>query len=366
MSRQGEDTVHVIPEADQADTVIRRRPWSVFWLGTPNEGPEPAGVKFEVKMLDECGAMLRYASTRGMEIPPKAAYTVRELDNKRIQQREQWRPAPQDAADLVSAHGHLSRLIDPATPRSITIVNEQAPRSRWVALFGAVLVVRVMMVLAIAFLLAFLILLPIVGDDPTQTIASGSWGEGFLSAVYIVLAAGLGVLFSQLFLINRQIARGRYDPTEDAAQVTTIVLGLIAGVILAMLLPDVLNTRDAPMRFSPALLALLGGFSAPAVYGVVSRLVDAVGTLVGGDPRDQTAAEVQEAITRGKLASEQDRRRMAGRAFRVGDEAIRALRIKDQQERDHAIQELRAEIADMMNDLVPELATDSHEPVPTD
>jgi hypothetical protein len=294
-----------------------------------------------------------------MEIPAKAAYTVREMDNKRSKDGERWIPTPQDAADLAAAHSHLSRLVEPATPKSITLVNEQSPDSPWWGLFGGVLVVRLMMMLAIVFLVAFLLLLPVAGEDPAGAIANGSWSEGVRGAVYIVLAAGLGVLFSQLFLINRQIARGQYDPTEDAAHVTTIVLGLIAGVILAMLLPDVLQTDAAAESFSPPLLALLGGFSAPAVYGVVSRLVDAVGTLVGGDPRDQTAAEVQEAITRAKLASEQDRRRIAGRAFRVGDEATRVLQIEDPQQRDREIRRLRAEIADMMNDLVPEIGTES-------
>jgi hypothetical protein len=361
MSRQDDDVVHVIPEAREAHAGKRRRARSIFGLGgARDEATDPADIKFEVKLLDECGAMLRYASTRGMEIPPRAAYTVRELDNKRADQGKKWSPEPQDAADLAAAHGHLSRLVDPATPKSITLVNEQSPHSRWVALFGAVLVVRVMMALAIGFLLAFLVLLPIVGDDPAEAIASRSWGRGFLGAVYLVLAAGLGVLFSQLFLINRQISRGRYDPTEDAAQVTTIVLGLIAGVVLAMLLPDVLTASDAAARLSPPLLALLGGFSAPAVYGIVSRLVDAVGALVGGDPRDQTAAEVQEAVTRVKLASEQDRRRIAGRAFRVGDEAVRALRMDSPEKRDQAVDRLLAEIADMMNDLVPEVGPDSH------
>jgi hypothetical protein len=328
--------------------------------GARDERISPGSIRFEVLWLNECGAMLRYASTRGMEIPAKAAYTVRELDNKRSKHGDHgWIPIPRDAADLVAAHSSLSRLVEPATPRSITLVNEQSPRSPWLALLGGVLVVRLMMFMAIAFLVAFLLVLPIAGDDPADAIATGSWGEGVLGAVYIVLAAGLGVLFSQLFRINRQISRGQYDPTEDAAHVTTIVLGLIAGVILAMLLPDVLKPSDATENFSPALLALLGGFSAPVVYGVVARLVDAVGTLVGGDPRDQTAAEVQEAITRAKLASEQDRRRIAGRAFRVGDEATRVLQITDPQEQARAIQQLRDEITDMLNDLVPEVGTDS-------
>src|SRR5918996_5905148 len=150
MSRKDEGVV-TIQDGDPAfGAGKRRRPWSLFGLGgAPDEGTGPAAVKFEVKLLDECGAMLRYASTRGMEIPPRASYTVRDLDNKRAKQGKQWTPDPQDAADLAAADGHLSRLVDPATPKSITLVNEQSPHSRWVALFGAVLVVRVMMVLAI-------------------------------------------------------------------------------------------------------------------------------------------------------------------------------------------------------------------------
>ena len=40
-------------------------------------------LKFEDQLLNECGAMLRYALTKGMEIPPRAASIVRRLDNQR-------------------------------------------------------------------------------------------------------------------------------------------------------------------------------------------------------------------------------------------------------------------------------------------
>src|SRR5687767_208469 len=97
--------------------------------GARDQRISPSSIRFEVQWLNECGAMLRYASTRGMEIPAKAAYTVRELDNKRSKHGDGWVPAPRDAADLVAAHSSLSRLVEPATPRSITLVNEQSPDS---------------------------------------------------------------------------------------------------------------------------------------------------------------------------------------------------------------------------------------------
>lgn len=342
----------------------RRRLRSAFhtWVaGMKNDQlAVSAGLNFEEQLLNECGAMLRYASTKGMEIPARAAFTVRTLDNERTDAGDKpWRPKPQDSSKLVAAHGLLSRLVEPATPKSITLLNEQSPKTRWVGLLGAVLVVRVMMCLAVAFLLAFLLLLPRAGADPVASIAGvntdRTWGEGFLSAVYIVLAAGLGVLFSQLFRINRQISRGQYDPTEDAVHMTTVVLGLIAGVILAMLLSDVLKDTDGAERFSQPLLALLGGFSAPAVHNIVARLVDALGTLVGGDPREQVTAEVQEAVTQARATLELDRRRMAAKALRIGENAARALRIGDDATRQSASESLEGDIRDMMSEILPEV-----------
>lgn len=328
-------------------------------LGEKEKPGAPSALNFEEQLLNECGAMLRYASTRGMEIPARAASIVRRLDNKRSRAVDGWRPQPLDASELALAHRSLSRVVEPATPKSITLVNQQSPRTRWFGLFGGVFVVRVMMFLAVAFLIAFLLLLPIAGDDPVAAIGRSSadqtWGEGFLSAVYIVLAAGLGVLFSQLFRINRQITRGQYDPDEDAVHISTVVLGLISGVILAILLSDLLKDTDGSARFSLPLLALLGGFSAPAVHSIVSRLVDALGTLVGGDPRDQTAAEVQEAVTRVRTTLDQDRRRIAAKAFRIGEDAARALRIGDDARREEASEALRADIRELMIELLPEI-----------
>jgi hypothetical protein len=329
---------------------------------TEGQQQSPGDKLFEEQLLDECGAMLRYASTQGRDIPPRAAAVVRELDNMRSDDSNQaWKPEPEDAARLATAHRDLRKVVEPATPKSITLQNQQAPSTAWLALFGAVKVVRVMMLLALIFLLAFLVLLPTAVGDPVAAVTgtgserNASWGEGFLNALYIVFAAGLGVLFSQLYRINRQISRGRYDPAEDAVHMTTVVLGLIAGVVLAFLLSDVLDDANGSSQtFSQPLLALLGGFSAPAVHNIVSRLVDTVGTLVGGDPREQAAAEVQEAVTRVTAAAEEDRRRIAEAAeqdrIRL---TARALRIREDAEREGASESLRSEIGTFVSDLLP-------------
>lgn len=312
-----------------------------------SERRNPGEREFEHVLLDECGAMIRFASTQGMEIPPHAASVVRKHDSRRTR-NDDWHPDPHDAAEIANAHWSLSKLLEPVTPKSITLLNQQTPKREWVSLFGAVRIVRVMMVCAIVFLVAFLVLLPIAVDNPVAAIAAAgaqrgrTWGEGFLNALYILCAAGLGVVFSQLYRINRQISRGRYDPTEDAVNMTTVVLGLISGVVLAILLPDVLKGPNGG-RFSQPLLALLGGFSAPAVHAIVSRIVETLGTLVGGDPRDQAASETQEAVSRAKAAAEQDRKRIAAQAIRIDALA----------ERDNVPPSLRTAIRAMLTELVP-------------
>jgi hypothetical protein len=72
----------------------------------------PSDLKFEDQLLNECGAM-RYASTKGMEIPPRAASIVRRLDNQRLGAGVGWLPQPQDASELSSAHRSLTSTSDP-------------------------------------------------------------------------------------------------------------------------------------------------------------------------------------------------------------------------------------------------------------
>ena len=99
--------------------------------------------------------------------------------------------------------------------------------------------------------------MPIVGDDRSPRspleVEIGLGGESFLSAVYLLFAAGIGVLFSSSTGSTVRISRGQYDPAEDAVHITTVVFGLIAGVVAAMFLSDMLKDTDGSQRFSQPL-----------------------------------------------------------------------------------------------------------------
>lgn len=57
------------------------------------------------------------------------------------------------------------------------------------------------------------------------------------SIKYYLAAAGLGVSFAALYKANTFIANGTFDPTYHASYWIRFFLGLIAGLILAIMVP---------------------------------------------------------------------------------------------------------------------------------
>jgi hypothetical protein len=133
------------------------------------------------------------------------------------------------------------------------------------------------------------------------------WTTRFWTAVYLLCAAGLGATFAGLFKANQELAAGEYDPKEEPAYSGMLVLGLIAGVLLSQVMPANFAGLD---ELTQPLLALVGGFSAPAVYSILQRLVETVQMLIRGDigsradtaGREATAGLAAEADTRENLA----------------------------------------------------------------
>jgi cytochrome c-type biogenesis protein CcmH/NrfF len=82
----------------------------------------------------------------------------------------------------------------------------------------------------------------------------------------------------------------------DASYRVRIVLGLVAGLMLALLLPLQGNDSQSPTLQKP-LIALLGGFSASLVHQILQRLVDTVGSAFDGDRRQQQQREQELART---------------------------------------------------------------------
>ena len=162
---------------------------------------------------------------------------------------------------------------------------------------GPIQLVRQLMVTSVVFLIIFVALATTTNAGiESTTAATVSRGWSSLAVVaFLFAAAGLGATFSALWRVHRYIEDVTYDRTYDASYWIMIVLGLIAGLILALVIP--IKSVAGQPEFSKPLLALLGGYSAPAVHRILTRLVSAIETLFRGDPRDVARAKEQQAAT---------------------------------------------------------------------
>jgi hypothetical protein len=107
------------------------------------------------------------------------------------------------------------------------------------------------------------------------------------NAGFFLCAASIGASFSALFRINLYIAATTYDPKHDVSYWVQYGLGLIAGVLLATMIP--ISDAAGP-AISRSVLALVGGFSASLLYRTLDRLSRSIESLVASHPTGDSFA----------------------------------------------------------------------------
>lgn len=279
--------------------------------------------------------MIRFASASGLTIPPLAVESVRvgtSADEQEAEQGDALRTDYRISADrLVKAHRQLARVIAPATPRTILLLEQEKPQGGLWRLLGPIRLVRQMMVFAIVSLLGFIALVSLTpvaqqtSADPLFAANDLGW-PALARAAFLLSAAGMGAAFGGLFKANRYIAEGSFDQKYEASYWITVVLGLIAGIVLAQILPD--NTQSLGKLTKP-LLALLGGFSAPAVYRVLERLVQTIEALIQGDAREEVRAQQREAKAHAATEILNSRMAIATKALKVQGQIYKEKDIPD-------------------------------------
>ena len=246
------------------------------------------------QLLEECQALASFALSAGKKIPGAAAQTLEALASGELRGGEttaegkEGSPGSNSAlgADatvqqLTEIHGRLAEIVAPATPRSVIAM--QAARKGVFGPLGSVRLLRRMMWAAgLSFLLA--------------VVPFGLAGVGGLSPIFnskvlqlflYVAAAGLGASFFALFKANRYVVNNTFDPHFEPTYWVRFALGVIAGTILGAFI----DVGDG--QFAKPTLAALGGFSADAVQRILNKLVEAISSLVRGEPREIMAAQEQ-------------------------------------------------------------------------
>lgn len=257
----------------------------------------------------ECEAMMRYAFASGIRVPSEIGLQVSGFAPEPRDTVGSGQPA--DPKRLVETHNQLAALVAPATPRTILYATSAKPGL--LGNFGAIPLLRQLA------LMAWMALGVLVGAVTSGYAGSGTPGSMAASnAVGVVVvvnqlffaaAATLGACFFALFKAQRYVGKTTFDPLYIPVYWTRVVLGVLAGMILANFLSIDGVIGLVPDHLERVSVALLGGFSADAVFTILTRLVEAFNSLVQGSGSDAVAAEKQKCESR--LNQERDRNKLS-------------------------------------------------------
>lgn len=303
--------------------------------------------------------MTRYALSSGIKIPASLAQALESFAGP-----DQGATSHINAGDLALAHDRLAQIVAPATPRTILLLERESTKRGFWLFLGPVPHIRRMMLATILFLVTFIATSTFEEVTGNVSVAMEHGKILFLNELFLIAAAGLGACFAALFQANRYIAEGTFDPKYEASYWIRIFLGVIAGLLLAVLIP-IDSIVDIPTAAAQSLggtsgstgqgdtkkaldltmptLAMLGGFSATVVYRLLNRIVEALETLVRGETRDIINAREQAAQARYAEQLTQSRVQLA----------TRLVSLQQQLSTGAGSQEMSQKLAGLLEELLP-------------
>ncbi|EPX64106.1 hypothetical protein D187_005239 [Cystobacter fuscus DSM 2262] len=245
--------------------------------------------------------MIRYAWASGIPLTEELQQSLDALDLSSTS-------AEEPPLSLLSEfHGGLARVVAPATPRTIHLLETDPYSGTALGILGPLPNIRRLMVAALCFITLFIAFAQSkeINRVNLQKLFSELEGTTLLIVLgFYMSAAGLGACFNSLFTAHSYVSKRIYDPRYDSSYWIRMALGVIAGLMLAQLIPidnGNLSGSGNPQGVDLAkpLLALLGGFSASLVYTILHRLVDTVESLFRSGKAEAAVAD-REVSGRGK------------------------------------------------------------------
>lgn len=288
-----------------------------------NKVPE---LKATLKALKECETLISYAQSQGYIIPQEVFVKLNDLKTKKATLEQEARaissrnpngpididPAAIDVAEVGSIHQALAKVIAPASPASVLLIEEHKSKGG-LGILGQVPLVRRLNLITLLCLALFFALFfsPLVNSKTINgDIFNYAPKDFLLNELVIVVMAALGAAFYALFEVHKFISSKSYDPKYDSIYWIRFVLGIVSGVILAQFiflpsedpsaaLEGIESSKELGGYLSnKPLLAFLGGFSARVVHKILNSLVESIETFISGSARDmvrarEAAAKVQ-------------------------------------------------------------------------
>jgi hypothetical protein len=246
------------------------------------------------QLMFETHCMFKHAKSQGLSVPATIAsnlYTIKNKYSTAEQQpsdsTEQLLPS-HDVQRLSEIHNSLSKIIAPATPRTIAILCKEMENKSFLHFLGPVPLIRQLSVVSVLFLVT-LFAIATSKEVNAQNIVNGFFSASgttlLLNVSFILCCAGLGASFAALYNANSYIANGSYDPKYDSSYWSSMILGFMAGVITVEILPPEMFQKNGQtvQSFGKPALAVLAGFSSNMLHRLLRRIVDTIEHLVKGE-----------------------------------------------------------------------------------
>jgi hypothetical protein len=281
-----------------------------------------ANVNLRQQLYMEARAMAEYALSKGKSVPAIAIKNVEEFEDRTpLKEGEIGDGFPRvrmdlDITALVSTHDVLSHLIEPATPQTVLLLDVEQESNSLFSFLGPVALVRQLMFAAIFFLIIFVVLLasPYIDSEKlSQEVLDAHGIEQFFRLIFYISSAGLGASFASLYKANSYISKGTYDPSYQAAYWVSFSLGIISGLLLALLISESSVQSEGMLSkgVTRPLLALLGGFSADLLYTFLNRMVETFKSLFEGGTQNIIESKAQEGKSRIAAQAIENRMKLA-------------------------------------------------------
>lgn len=266
-------------------------------------------------LLNQTNVMFEFAMENALEVPTALIKNYSVLSSRATQGLTE-----EELEDLASNHQQLRRIVAPATPQALLLIESERKKNSFLSFIALVPIVRHILVISVFFLCAFILIgqLDIVNQaNVAKGILTSSGIETIAVLMYLISCAGLGACFTSLYGLTKYVSDANYDPRYNSTYWASILLGIIAGLFISELFyaslvdnedgaePGGLSTITALGK--PA-LALLGGFSANMVHGILQRLVDAIGSIFRAD--QGAIVKAQRSQEAGELKQKQDQLHM--------------------------------------------------------
>ncbi len=315
----------------------------------PSPDDKPMSLRGLIaETLAEVEAMANYALSSGSEVPVSLLESLQamveedaSLGSSQEHSAGSYRESAAQLGELGRIHHALARVVHPASPRSILLLDRERRRPWWIRALGPVPVIRGLIIAGLIFVAAWIGLSLTSAADGSVDWQNEQGIRLLIEELHLLAAAGVGAAFAGLFLASRHVTRGTYDPKYASSYWIRLVLGVVAGMILALLVP---LQGDALGNIGTPVLAMIGGFSVSVVYRILKRLVSAVETLVGGDLDGHSAADIER--TRGREERLQER-------IRLGKELMDVRELLTARDGTDGLDRLDRTIADLIGPIAP-------------